>query len=243
MKDNKTIRVLTAVPLGIVAFLMLLFVPSAHITMCMACAVGYSIGLPIDKYENTINKVVSFLSGGILFYTIYTGSTFLLLDWFGPNPDPEEQFSVLNVAFIYHTIINIALLVMFMTKKDRIEYVLGGIEAFMIGAPIMILIQNLFGRDLWGGLDAIIVYVVIGLIIFIVHRLTIIINKNFYLRAMLVFRKLVIFSLYVYLETFLLLIPFGKTLRESASSRINPEEENNQQGGYTGIKGIQDWKL
>lgn len=197
---NKTLRWLTAIPLGITALLFLIFVPSAHVTMCMVCAVGYSVGLPMEKYEEKINKIVSFLAGGILFYTVYAGTTPLLIDWF-------QGFGWEVGVWIYHFVVNFALLVLFFTKKDRTRYILGGIEAFMIGSPVMFLIQGLFGREVEEGIGVVKLYVAIGLIILVIHQLLARFAGNFYIKLLPVIRKIIIGSLVVYVILQLIALP------------------------------------
>ena len=78
-KASTILRWIVAVPLGFSALFILIFVPNAHVTMCMISAIGYSIGLPINRWEEKIARVTSFFSGGILFYTVYAGTTLILL--------------------------------------------------------------------------------------------------------------------------------------------------------------------
>jgi len=191
------------------ALIFLIAVPSAHVSMCMACAIGYSLGLPIDRYENRINKVVSFFAGGILFYTVYAGTTMLLLDWLGVGESSWGGGAIFtDPAWIYHTFINLALLAMFVTKKDRIEHVLAGIEIFMIGAPIMVVIERVFGRELWGSTRLIAGYVAVGLVLLLLHRAVAYLKPDFYVKALLATRKLIIVSLIIYTVLLLAIIPF-----------------------------------
>lgn len=209
MGQHRVLKFITAIPLGISAIFFLVFVPSAHVTMCMACAIGYSLGLPVEKYENKINRIISFLAGGILFYTIYAGTTLLLLGWLIAGKPEANQPVFADPAFIYHFIINFGILTLFITKKDRIEYVLYGIEAFMIGAPVMLLIQSILSRELWGDETTIAVYVIIGVLIFIIHRLAVMfLNQEQLVKLMLGVRKLIIISLIVY-TIWLIMIAFA----------------------------------
>jgi hypothetical protein len=220
MKANKLIRLLTAIPLGIIAFLFLVFVSSAHVTMCMVCAIGYSVGLPIDKYENMVNKIVSFFAGGILFYTVYAGTTPLLVTWFG-------GYGWEIGAWGYHFIINFALLVLFLTKKDRMPYLLGGLEAFMIGSPIMFLISGFFGRGLEGKEALIPLYILIGAGIFVFHQLIARLAVNFYAKSLVIIRWLVMLSLVVFAVLELVALPIVLTSpnRDVRPGDSRPKEE------------------
>jgi hypothetical protein len=230
MTTNKAIRIATAIPLGISAILFLIFVPSAHVSMCMACAVGYSLGLPMDRYESTINKIVSFFSGGILFYTVYAGTTLLFIEWLTREGGMDRELIFTDPAWIYHTLINIALLVMFFTRKDRMPFVLAGMEFFLITAPIMIGIQAVFGRELWGDVNRIIIYVAIGIILLIVHRL-IALNTSLYLKLLPIVRKLIIISLIIYTILLLLIIPLNLMMQD---------KDNVERGD---VRGISTWSL
>jgi hypothetical protein len=230
MTTNKAVRVATAIPLGISAIFFLIFVPSAHVSMWMACAVGYSLGLPVDRYENTINKVVSFFSGGILFYTVYAGTTLLFIEWLTREGGMDRGLVFTDPAWIYHTLINIALLVMFFTRKDRIPFILAGMEFFLITAPVMIGIQAIFGRELWGDVSRIIIYVVAGITLLIVHRL-VALNTSLYLKILPTVRKLIIISLVIYTILLLLIVPLNLMLKgESEMERGN-------------VRGISTWSL
>ena len=142
MKWQRVLQIFTGLLLGSVAGYILVNGPDAHVTMCMSSAVCYSLFLIISKPKDLTEKLASFFAGGILFYTIYTGSTMMYFEWF-------ENFLWEPTSWMYHVLINLAILVLLITKKDRIEYILRGIEINMITSPIILIIHNLTGRELW----------------------------------------------------------------------------------------------
>jgi len=233
MNAKKILQIITAIPLGLAALVLLVASSNAHVTMCMVCAVGYSVGLPMDRYEKTISKITSFFSGGILFYTIYAGTTLLFIEW---AVDYDTRYSTgyifTDSAWIYHTLINVAILVMFVTKKDRMEYVLLGIELFMLGAPIMYLLQKLLGRELWGSEQRVLLYVLIGLVLFIIHRLIGYMDRVFYKKLLVVVRKLMILSLIIYTIILLAIVPI-----ELLSKGDSRELDNGR------VKGVIEWSF
>lgn len=202
MTSNKLLRLITTIPLGIIAFLFLMFFNEAHVTMCMTCAIGFSISLAINKNE-TFNKIASFFAGGIFFYTIYTASSTLLIDWF-------SGFKLEPSAWFYHFVIDFPLLVMFLIKRDNVDYILKGLEIFMISSPIMFLIQNLFNRELHREEAQLIgTYVAIGAIMLIIHQLIARFGASFYPKLLTLIRKLMIISLIVYTILLLIVIPIN----------------------------------
>lgn len=198
MKANKLIRALTAIPLGIAAVFMLIFVPNAHVSMCMVCAIGYSLGLPMEKHQETANKITSFFSGGILFYTVYAGSTFVFLEWLVDGPRSAGLETMMDSAWIYHFFINFALLALFYTKHDKMQYVLGGMHAFMIGAPVMIGINYLTNREYMGGPEIIYGYVLVGLALWIYHRIKASGDPQRFIQYLQRWRTFIIYSLIFY---------------------------------------------
>jgi len=177
----------------------------------MISAIGYSINLALQWNTKVISKVTSFFSGGILFYTIYAGTTLLLLGWFGMYQEEHQPDGLLifDQAWMYHFLINIAILIMFFTKKDRIEYVLTGIEVFMITSPVMLIIRELTGRELWGDTNRIILYVIVGIVLFIIHRLIALLAKDIYPSILQITRKFIIISMFVYTAFVLAAVPIN----------------------------------
>lgn len=216
----------TAVPLGIAAIVMLIFVPSAHVTMCMVCAIGYSAGLPLEKSQQLVNKVISFLGGGILFYTVYAGTTPFFIELIN-NQSVESSWFFIDPAWLYHFFINFALLVMFRLRRDVMAYVIYGIEFFLLTSPVLFLLQTLFGRDLSPSEAQVVpVFMLMGLAIFTVHRLVAwLVVPEIYQQVLDVFRNLIIGSLWVY--AIVMLVIFVAAI--IGAIPVNPDLKNEEQ--------------
>lgn len=195
---NHWLRILTAVPLGIAAILFLIFIPNAHVTMCMVAAIGYSVGLPMNRYEEKFARLASFFSGGILFYTIYVGTSLLLYDRVILGGGPSEHLWF-DPAWWYHLLINISIIVLFVTKRDRMPHLLGGMAFFMIAAPFMLILQSVLGRELWGSVNNVLLYTSLGVLLLAVTQLLARFAPQFYLNFLPKLRTVIIASLLVYL--------------------------------------------
>lgn len=216
MNKQKFLQVLTGLSLGSTASFFLISSTNAHVTMCMLCAIGYSLSLLFNEFTNKCSKFISLFSGGILFYTIYAGTTLLLFEWAGmSNEDmrPEDQLIIFDPAWIYHFLINFAILVMFYTKKDKIEYVLTGIAVFMISSPVMLLIRKLFDRELWGDETKIGIYMIIGSILLLLHLLIYTFYNKNYNKFLVFMRRLIIASLVLYSVLVVLAIPINEFVK------------------------------
>lgn len=237
MNKKRILQILTAIPLGVVASMILIFENNAHVSMCMISAICYSLGLLTKK-----SKFASFFSGGILFYTIYAGSTLLLLGWFGILHEEYhgEGFIFIDGSWIYHFLINFAILILFLTKSARIRYILTGLEIFLITSPIMLLIRQLFDRVLWGSPKRIIVYVSVGLILFIVHRLIALLGKEIYSKILIIVRKFIIISLLIYTVLLVIAIPVNEVVNKDR--RLN-ERFNGSRGFDLGCKSDPNFKF
>ena len=117
---------------------------------------------------------------------------------------------LLDPAWIYHFFINLAILTMFYTKKDNVKYILFGLQGFLITSPIMILIRSVTGRQLWGDEKRVLLYVVIGVVIFLLHRLVALVGKEFERKLLNLIRKFIMISMFVYMVLLLVAIPITK---------------------------------
>lgn len=200
---KRALQVTTGLVLAGVASFVLFNEADAHVTMCMVSAIGYSIFLIINKPEDLAGKLASFFAGGVLFYTIYTGSTMMYFEWF-------KNFLWEPGSWIYHILINPAILVLMVTKKDRVEWMLRGLEINMITSPVLLVIHHLTGRRLWDweGPRVIILYVVSGVVLLGFHQF--VRRKRIFDKILKGSRLFITGSLVFYTMTIIAMIPFSK---------------------------------
>jgi hypothetical protein len=202
MNLHTAIRILTGLTLGTIATIILYRVPNAHVTMCMIGAIGYSVGLLTNR-----TKIASHFFSWVLFYTVYTATTMMALGII-TNTMPTDVPSVgFSAAWIYHTAINVVLLLLFWLKMENIKHIWNGFAIAMMAAPLMVVLEK-FGRDLFPTetLTVILIYATIGLILFLSNKYWKISSR--YSSSI---KSIIKISLYIYLALTLIPLIFGVT--------------------------------
>lgn len=142
-------RVVSALGLIVLAGGGLVFTRNAHVTMCMLGAIAFAVCLLLLRVRAWAAPAASFLFGWILFYTHFTGSTFLAVErvvgdigLFADSPvSPRE-------AWTYHLLVNVPLFMLFALREERMAFVARGVMVAMISTPAMLLF-SVVGRHLW----------------------------------------------------------------------------------------------
>jgi len=168
---NYILRVVVSLVLGTVAGIILITEADAHVTLCMTSAIGYSIGLLILFSKKWSSHITSFFFSWILFYTVYTGTTLLVVERIN---DTGTLFNALSVkpdeAWTYHIFINFILLFIFAVKLDNVKTMFAGLWSAMLVAPSLFILEQ-FGRRLWDveTPKMIISYAIAGILLMIVY--------------------------------------------------------------------------
>lgn len=202
---KQILRILIGILLILIGALTAWNVEFGHVTLCMIGAIGYGVGL-LWRDEYRSGQISSFFFSWILFYTVYTATTFLAIGRFTGGLDISVSGNVAeDFAWIYHTIINFLLLFLFWVDREDLESMISGFWSAMVISPIMFVLP-FFGRDIWNFEIQYIPYyflggVVLGLLDFILKRF-----DRFYDPFLLFFRKVVIWSLWVFIV--ITVIPF-----------------------------------
>ncbi|MBI2990010.1 MAG: hypothetical protein HYY51_02350 [Candidatus Magasanikbacteria bacterium] len=134
--------------LSLLAFGILVATTDAHVSMCMLGAIGYgtALFLPSKAWSPYVS---SFFFSWILFYTVYIGTSFLAIEVLSGDLSLVGGSSeLLGLAWLYHIIINVFLLMLFWLKLDKMKMVLSGLWAAMLSAPLMFLLSY-GGYELW----------------------------------------------------------------------------------------------
>lgn len=194
-------RYLTAIPLFFAASYILFSGADAHVTMCMVSAIGYSIALLFSPKNRLSNKITSVFAGGILFYTIYVGSTMMYFEWF-------SEFLWEPASWIYHILINPAILVMFLAKKEDMDFLLAGFEGAAIISPVMILFNTFAGKELWywETPQIIYLYAVFGVVMMVIHFIFAKKAEGFWSKFLSGLRIFVIVSMIFYTVTLTVMV-------------------------------------
>lgn len=205
-RARKILRTITGIILAPVALATMIFVPSAHVTMCMISATCYSAGL-----LRVMRSFASFFAGWILFYTIFTGSTLLFLEWGSYGTFASASASLTNGVWLYHFLINFAVLVLFIGRTVSTKWLVTGLWLSLLSAPLMLFIGVITGRGQWEGPEIIASYFILGLIIMPVYLKYKGVLKNEDGRFCRSFRKSITWALLLYALAhivILLLAPF-----------------------------------
>lgn len=201
------LRVIIGLGLGGVATMIFFDVADAHVTLCMISAIAYSVGLIIPS-KKWSERIASFFFSWILFYTIYTGTTILIIERFS---DTGSLLGALllkpDEAWIYHTVINFILLFLFAVKLYNPKVVFIGFWSAMITAPSMFILEQ-FGRKFWDfePPSLVILYAIIGILLMLLDLVS---RKSESVRKTSLFwlRPLIITTLIIF--TIISLIPYA----------------------------------
>ncbi|MDO8463565.1 MAG: hypothetical protein Q7S96_04870 [bacterium] len=162
------VRLLIGIFLSVIAFVGLVFVRDAHVTMCMIGALVLAVGLVMP--HATAVYLVSIGTGWVLFFTVHTATTFLVAARLFDRLDIVDTTLVgFEGSWLYHTLVNFVLLAVFAMHLDRMRWVVGGYLAALIAAPLM-LVLHAYGRPLWTAVESpplIILYALIGLVLLV----------------------------------------------------------------------------
>ncbi len=165
------IRALIGFLLFIISTFALITTESAHVSMCMIGAIGYAISL-MAIGKPWAKHWASFFFAWIMFYTVYTATSFLVVDLLSGSSYLTGSSNVLSsTAWLYHTVINFVLLLLFVFELDEMDSLLAGFWSAMIVSPVMIVFAW-FGRGLFDRYEpvtTIMVYMVVGLILMMIH--------------------------------------------------------------------------
>jgi len=167
----KLASVIGALLLAPTATIFLFISGDAHVIMCMFGAIILSIGLLLNaaKPSEAVSKAISFFGGWVFLYTIVTGSTYLFYEWFadGSISDPTRGF---DPVYIYHFLINFAVLIIFWLKITKPKAFYLGINIALLASPVMIITKSIFSlRSFMESNLTILAYVITGLLMLVLY--------------------------------------------------------------------------
>ena len=168
------LSVIAGLVLGPIAMFFLISANDAHVAMCMLGAVLVSVAFIVNaiKPSEKIQKVASFAAGWIFFYTILTGTSYLIYEWFmgAGNFDPNSPLNSVQPVYIYHFLINFVVLLVFWLKFRKIKaFILGNIFALILSPLMLFFVKVLDWPSFMESNSVIGIYVALGLILLIFY--------------------------------------------------------------------------